>query len=208
MLISFEGIDGCGKSTQIKLLKTWLEERGYHVHVYREPGGAELSETIRKLLLDPAHEIDPVTELLLFSSARSHLTHSVIEPLLKQQKIVILDRFYDSTTAYQGFGRNVISQKDIQIINRIATHHITPDITFYLSLSIEDAQERRGDKDGKGGDRMERSGRKFYENVIKGYEWIASNEPERVITINASRERSSTAAEVQSHIKDWLNNSD
>jgi len=130
MLITFEGIDGSGKSTQIDLLRQYLKEMGFRVEVFREPGGTDVSEMIRGMLLNPEIDIDPVTELLLFSSARSQLVAEKVLPLLKEEVIVILDRFFDSTTAYQGFGRQSLPIKQIQQINSIATHDLTPDITF------------------------------------------------------------------------------
>src|SRR6056297_3621849 len=142
MLITFEGIDGSGKSTQIDLLRQYLKKKGLRVEVFREPGGTDVSEMIRGMLLNPEIDIDPVTELLLFSSARSQLVSEKVLPLLKEEVIVILDRFFDSTTAYQGFGRQSLPIKQIQQINSIATHDLTPDITFYYRLGREEAADR------------------------------------------------------------------
>src|SRR5512136_231101 len=126
MLITFEGIDSSGKTTQLLLLEQWLRLRGIPALVIREPGGTTLSEKIRSLLLDPAHgEMHEITELLLFSAARAQLTHEVILPALRQNITLISDRFFDSTTAYQGYGRG-IDLDAIRRINGLATHEVRP----------------------------------------------------------------------------------
>ncbi|MEX2600708.1 MAG: dTMP kinase [Balneolaceae bacterium] len=183
MLISFEGIDGCGKSTQISLLRNWLESEEYPVQMFREPGGVELAEQIRSLLLNTSHVVDPVTELLLFSAARSQLIAEQVKPLLEAGEIVILDRFYDSTTAYQGFGRESVPLEEIRTLNRIAGHGLVPDLTFYLRISYELSQERTA---GGEKDRMERSGEPFFTRVIAGFDKLARDEP-RFRTLDASR---------------------
>ncbi len=202
MLITFEGIDGSGKSTQISLLKEKLLEMGYRVEVLREPGGTDVSEMIRGMLLNPELEIDPITELLLFSSARSQLVAEKVKPLLKENVMVILDRFYDSTTAYQGFGRNSLPLNEIQQINEIATHHIKPDLTFYLRLSLQEAIERtqRFEKD-----RMERSGNAFFERVSEGFDHLASTEA-RFKTIEGGREASKVHEEIMKVLHKHLKN--
>jgi dTMP kinase len=183
MLITFEGIDGSGKSTQISLLKEYLVKRDHEVVVLREPGGTDISELIRGMLLNPEIEIDPVTELLLFSSARSQLIAEKVKPLLEKGTIVILDRFYDSTTAYQGYGRKSIPIDQVHQINNIASHGIKPNVTFYLRLSLEESAKRTAHMQK---DRMEQSGIEFYQNVIKGFDKLAEDE-ERFVTIDASK---------------------
>lgn len=192
MLITFEGIDGSGKSTQISLLKEKIKESGKEVVVLREPGGTDISELIRGMLLNPEIEIDPVTELLLFSSARSQLIAEKVKPLLSDNVVVILDRFYDSTTAYQGYGRGSLPIDQVHQINRVASHGIAPDLTFYLRLSLEESAKRTAHMQK---DRMEQSGVEFYENVIKGFDELAKSE-ERFITIDASK----SPDEVHQHI--------
>ncbi|MDR8392352.1 dTMP kinase [Aliifodinibius sp. S!AR15-10] len=182
MFITFEGIDGSGKSTHIDLLREKLEEEGYHVEVFREPGGTELSEKIRSLLLDSQLDIDPVSELLLFSAARAQLISERVIPLLEEGAVVILDRFYDSTTAYQGYGRSSASLDAIAELNELASHHREPDLTFYLQISLEESKNRTA-KLPK--DRMEQSGDKFFRKVIEGFEKLASSE-NRIIAIDAS----------------------
>lgn len=202
MLISFEGIDGSGKTTQIELLRDYLTQTGNKVRVFREPGGTDVSEKVRNLLLDPDNEIDPVTEMLLFSSARSHLVKNAIHPALEDGTIVILDRFYDSTTAYQGFGRQVMSPDEILKINEMASHHTEPDVTFYLHLSYEDALKRRTDRETE--DRMERADKQFFERVIKGYEWLADTQSHRFKTIQARQNVETTHALILDHIKTMI----
>lgn len=183
MLITFEGIDGSGKSTQISLLKEHLSKSGKEVQVLREPGGTDISELIRGMLLNPEIEIDPVTELLLFSSARSQLIAEKVKPLLAKGVVVILDRFYDSTTAYQGYGRKSIPIDQVHQINKIASHEIAPDVTFYLRLSLEESAKRTAHMQK---DRMEQSGIEFFQNVIKGFDELSKSE-ERFVTIDASK---------------------
>ncbi len=174
MLITFEGIDGCGKSTQIRLLEQWLRENNIHFSLFREPGGTNLSETIRSMLLNSGVDMNPVTELLLFSAARSQLISEKVKPLLEEGRVVILDRFYDSTTAYQGYGRNSAALDQIEALNKLAGHNLVPDITFYLKIELEEA-ERRTRNDSK--DRMEKSGREFFQKVIDGFDRISKNNP-------------------------------
>lgn len=200
MLITFEGIDGSGKSTQISLLRDYLVEAGHEVQVFREPGGTDVSEMIRGMLLNPDLEIDPVTELLLFSSARSQLVAEKVRPLLAKNVIVILDRFYDSTIAYQGFGRKSMPLKHIKQINAVATHNLVPDFTFYLRLSLEEARERTKNFEK---DRMERAGNTFFTRVFEGFEHLAETES-RFKTINAERDIDSIHAEIMKILKPSL----
>lgn len=170
LFITFEGIDGCGKSTQINLFREYLESREVPFHVFREPGGTLLSEQIRTMLLHSRDEMNEVTELLLFSAARSQLIREKVIPLLEAGNMVILDRFYDSTLAYQGYGRKAADIKKITELNSLAAHNLTPDLTFYLKISPEIAAERtrRQEKD-----RMEREGIPFFTKVAEGYNQIA-----------------------------------
>ncbi len=187
MLITFEGIDGSGKSTQLTRLKDRLVKKGYAVHVYREPGGTDVSETIRSLLLNPDIDINPVTELLLFSAARSQLIAEKVIPDLEKGDVVLLDRFYDSTVAYQGYGRKSLSIPEIHQLNKVAAHGLEPDLTLYIHVSLEQARERRGFVDS---DRMEKSGTSFYEQVIDGFEKLSLSE-ERFEKIDGSDDEDS-----------------
>lgn len=197
MFITFEGIDGSGKSTQISLLKSYLSTKDIQCHIFREPGGTDISERIRSLLLHDTDEMDPVTELLLFSSARSQLIAEKVIPLLDKNETVILDRFYDSTVAYQGYGRESAPLNDIDHLNRIAAHGLVPDLTFYLRLSIEDANRRTLSTEK---DRMEKSGKAFFSKVSNGFDEL-SNREERFKTIDANREKSIVHQEIVNHVK-------
>lgn len=181
MLISFEGIDGCGKTTQIMLLSERLKRENIPVEVLREPGGTGLSEKIREILLNPDVEMNSVTELLLFSAARSELVSQRVKPLLAHNTIVILDRFFDSTVAYQGFGRGSLPIDQIHKINSIAAHGLKPDITFYLDIDVESAAKRR---ESQQSDRMEKSGHAFYERVRDGFRHFAAQE-KRFVMLDA-----------------------
>lgn len=198
MLITFEGIDGSGKSTQISLLKNKLIEHGHDVRVFREPGGTEVSELIRGMLLNPELDIDPVTELLLFSSARSQLIAEKVKPLLEEGVMVILDRYYDSTTAYQGYGRKSMSIQEIDEINKIATHNVVPDVTFYLRLTLQQAAERTQHVRK---DRMEQSGDSFFKRVIQGFEELATKE-KRFKVIDANRAPNAIHEDVYAIVQD------
>jgi dTMP kinase len=173
-------------------LKERLIKEGYRVQVFREPGGTDVSEMIRGMLLNPDVEIDAVTELLLFSSARSQLVAEKLLPLLNENVIVILDRFYDSTTAYQGFGRKSLPLNQIQMINEAATHGLKPDVTFYLRLSQEEAVKRTRHFEK---DRMERSGDSFFQRVFDGFEQLARQE-KRFRTIEATQDKESIHTEI------------
>jgi dTMP kinase len=191
MLITFEGIDGAGKSTQIKKLVHSLSNKGVDVVTLREPGGTAVAEKIRNILLESSHEISSIGELLLFSASRAELVQEVIMPALAGGKTVILDRFFDSTTAYQGYGRG-LDMGMLRSIIAISACGITPDITFYLDLEPEEALKRKFSKtsiplafDSDELDRMERSGLEFYRHVRKGYLDIMRLNTERVVCINA-----------------------
>jgi len=182
VLISFEGIDGCGKYTQIGLLKKYFIKKETDFSIFREPGGTEISERIRSLLLHETDEMHPVTELLLFSAARSQLIQEKVLPLLKNNKVVILDRFYDSTTAYQGYGRKSADLSSIHVLNTLATHKTVPDITFYLKIDPREAAKRT---DSTLRDRMENAGIHFFREVSKGYDELAQTE-DRIHVIDAT----------------------
>ncbi len=188
MFISFEGIDGCGKSTQLKLVADYLTNLGKKVMAIREPGGNRFSESIRELLLDKSHNLSPVTELLLFESARSHLVETVIRPAIKDGYIVLSDRFFDSTTAYQGFGRE-LDMDDVIHCNSIATRGLKPDVTFYLDVPLEVAAQRAGSGEK---DRIELSGNSFFERVRIGFQELAKMEPQRIIQIDATNSKEQT----------------
>lgn len=200
MLISFEGIDGCGKSTQIELLKEYLSNQNLVFSIFREPGGTVISEKIRALLLHDSNEMNAVTELLLFSAARSQLITEKVIPHLKKGEIVILDRYFDSTTAYQGYGRQSAALNSIKNLNRLASHQAVPDLTFYLKIDPAEAAKRT-DKLDK--DRMERAGSEFFSRVSSGYDTLAESEP-RFFTIDATLKRDVIHKKIVKEIRKFL----
>jgi dTMP kinase len=187
MFITFEGIDCCGKSTQARLLAERMEEAGRDVTQCREPGNTRLSEHIREILLSKQFdEMNERTELLLFAASRAQLVAEVILPSLIEDKSVICDRFYDSTVAYQGYGRQ-LPLEDIIHINRIATQELIPDMTFFIDITPELAFERCSERLAGERDRMEESGIRFYERVIDGYMRLANDDAGRFYVIDGSR---------------------
>lgn len=184
IFITFEGIDGCGKSTQTALCREWLESLGKTVLLVREPGGTKIGEKIRGLLLDKNNDgMAPMTELFLFEAARAQIVEETIKPALEEGKAVICDRFFDSSFAYQGCARGLGAEM-VSRLNKDATGGLAPDITFFLDISVEKAIMRR---EGRGGekDRIESAGDSFQEKVRKGFIRAAS-EDKRIVTIDAS----------------------
>jgi dTMP kinase len=180
MFITFEGLDLAGKTTQIDLLQSHLAKSGKTVRVLREPGGTNIGEKIRTLLLDRGHLVmTDLSEVFLFSASRAQLVREVILPALERGEVVVCDRFYDSTTAYQGWGRGIPIDA-IHTINRTATGGLKPDATFFLDISLEEMESRRIAA-GKGKDRMESNTREFYERVRNGYLDIARTESRFVV---------------------------
>ncbi len=193
-LITFEGIEGCGKTTQARLLVDTLKSAGHDVLAVREPGGSAIAETIRAILLDPANTaITPVAELLLYEAARAQLVAEVIRPALERGAIVVADRFYDSTTAYQGAGRG-LRNVDFTTLNRLATGGIKPDLTIFIDIPAEIGLARA--KNGAAGDRIEREPLEFHNRVRQGFIAISAAEPDRVRRLDGSRDRESIAADV------------
>ncbi|MGE5400133.1 MAG: dTMP kinase [Ignavibacteriales bacterium] len=183
MFITFEGLDFCGKSTQVSLLEDYLIGNNRNVKIIREPGGTVISEKIRDVLLDKKNDKMFIeTEILLFSAARAQLVREIIRPFLKQGYYVISDRFYDSTIAYQGFGRS-IPMEFVNNITQFAVGDTVPDITFFIDVPIEELEKRKNAKGSEELDRIEVSKKSFYENVRKGYHHLAKTE-KRFILIN------------------------
>ena len=176
MFITFEGIDFCGKSTQVKLLKDYLIEQKKEVYLIREPGGTEISEKIREILLDKKNNAMVMeTEIFLFSASRAQLVREVIRPYLQKGYYVISDRFHDSSTAYQGFGRGLSVDAIINIHN-LAIGDTTPDITFFIDIPNSVALERKKNVAHSELDRIEVSDNTFYERVREGYLYLAKKE--------------------------------
>jgi len=198
VFVTFEGTDGVGKTTHIRLLKDWLVKKRNRVVLTREPGGGAVSEKIRRLVLNPRLKMNPLAELFLYQAARADHVDRVIKPALKQGKIVLCDRFTDATLAYQGFGRG-ISRTHIEALSRIATQGLAPDLTVLLclppSLGLKKARARTSH--GKG-DRLENEGPVFQKKVRKGYDWLARQHPSRIKVVNVK----STIQATQKRIRD------
>ena len=181
-LITFEGIDGSGKSTQIKLISEILHKNNIDNIVIREPGGTEISEKIRAILLDNNNTISKYTEALLFLSSRSQLVNEVIKPALNKGCYILCDRYIDSTIAYQGYGRG-IDLSQIKVLNDLAIESIYPDITFILDININTSLSRRLTKSK---DRMEQVNENFLIKVRKAYLEIADDDKKRCIVIDCN----------------------
>ena len=187
MFITFEGIDFCGKTTQVRLLEKYFTDSGREVLVLREPGGTVISEQIREVLLSKKYSgMFSTTEILLFSASRAQLVREVIEPALSQNKIVILDRFYDSTTAYQGNGRG-LSLEEVNFINKMAVQNTIPNITFFLDISIEEMLVRKNKRNSDELDRIEESDFNFFIKVRDAYITLSNIESNRFFRINAEQ---------------------
>lgn len=176
MFISFEGIDFCGKSTQVELLKKYFEKKGKSVQIIREPGGTEISEKIRDILLDKKNnKMFMETELLLFSASRAQLVREKIVPFINAGFVVISDRFHDSSTAYQGFGRG-LPIESVLSVHKLAVGNTIPDITFFIDIPVSVAVKRKAEKNHLELDRIEVSSNDFFEKVRSGYLTLAKNE--------------------------------
>ena len=184
IFITMEGPDGSGKSTQIELLRSYLEEKGYDVIITREPGGTVISEAIREIILNKDFtEMSSMTELMLYASARAQLVSEVIGPAIDSGKAVISDRFVDSSVVYQGIARG-LGVDTVYEVNSYAIQGYMPDITFLLDLSAEEGVRRK--KDQKELDRMEQESLDFHRKVVEGYRTLAEKSPDRIIRIDAA----------------------
>ncbi len=187
VFITFEGTEGGGKSTQIQRLATGLQSRGRTIRLLREPGGTPIGEEIRHTLKHSAsnHAMTPETELLLMNASRAQLVREVIRPALAAREIVLCDRFYDSTIAYQGYGRQLDLNLVSSVIN-IAVGETRPHITFLLRVPIEVSEARRASRGSTQRDRFEEADREFFRRVERGYNAIADAEPRRVYPVDAA----------------------
>ncbi len=181
MFITFEGADGCGKTTQIKLIDEYLRSKGYKTLLTREPGSKGLGEKIREILLNYEGEVSSRCESFLFLADRAQHVDCIIKPALQEGTIVLCDRHTDSTVAYQGYGRG-LDIEEIKKLNAIATGGLKPDLTIVFDVDIETSQARVG----KNKDRMESAGIEFFKKVREGFLEIAKEEPQRVKVINSS----------------------
>lgn len=194
-LITFEGIDGSGKSTHLERSRRLLTRLGYRVRVLREPGSTDVAERIRRILLDKRSQMSSVTELLLYEAARADVTHKHIEPLLKSGNIVLCDRFYDSTTAYQGYGRK-LEIKMVRQLHAVAVGKLTPDLTLLFDLDLATAMGRLG----RNPDRLESESRSFFRRVRAGYLEIARRERKRVKVVDSSGSVDDVFAQVEKYL--------
>jgi len=199
MFITFEGIDLSGKSTQIKLLEEFLISKKKKVISVREPGGTGISEKIRDILLDKKNlNMEYVTEFLLFSASRYQLTQEVIIPKLKKNYYVLCDRYFDSSTAYQGFGGK-IDLKTIYSVNKIASGNLNPGITFLINISAEEFVKRKK-AINKTEDRIEQKNLFYYKKVIDGYLKISGDNKKRFVVIDGKK----SIPEIHNIVKDHV----
>ena len=207
IFVSFEGSEGCGKSTQIRLLADRLKSAGHRVVLTREPGGTEIGEQLRQLLQfsKAGHAMTPETELLLFTASRAQLVREVIAPALEAGAIVLADRFLDSTTVYQGVARR-LDPAEVATINRFAVGGTLPDITFVLDLDPAIARQRMQQRTAPAGapDRMESQPAAFFDAVRAGYLALARNHPDRVRLLDAAGTVESLAERIWQEISPRL----
>ncbi len=195
-LISFEGPEGAGKSSILEAILPLLEEKGIPYITTREPGGVDIAEKIRQVILDPDHtSMDAKTELLLYiASRRQHLVERVL-PALAAGKVVLMDRFIDSSVAYQGYGRG-LSVEDIEWLNQFATDGLKPDLTLYFDLDVEEGLARIARNQEREVNRIDLEGLELHHKVRQGYLSLAEKEPERIVKIDASQSFEAVLADV------------
>lgn len=197
IFITFEGCEGCGKSTHSRLLYNYLKKLGYNCIITREPGGTRAGEEIRKILLhSDGINISDMTELFLFESARAQIVMQTIKPALDNKMIVICDRFSDATLAYQGYGGK-IPAKTIKILDKIATEDTKPNLTIILDIDTETGLDRAK---RKGYDRMEKKAISYHRRVKAGYLAIARKEPARVKLVRVEDDVNKTQSNIRSHV--------
>lgn len=199
LFITFEGIDGCGKTTQLNLLKDYLISKGRDVILTREPGGKGLGEKIREILLNYDGEVSSQSEAFLFLADRAQNIDVIVKPAIEEGKVVLCDRHIDSTIAYQGYGRGVDIER-LQLLNNIATSDFKPDLTFVFDIDVETALSRVG----KNQDRMESAGVEFFKKTRNGYLELARLEPQRVKVINSK----DTIENIFEQVKELIDNFD
>ncbi len=197
LFITFEGPEGSGKTTQIRLLADWLREQGQDVLTTREPGGTRIGEAIRSVLLSPAHtEMCAEAEILLFSAARAQIVRELLRPHLARGGVVLCDRFADSTLAYQGYGRR-LDLDTLRQITAFATGGLVPALTICLDLPVAEGLRRKQGGDQAEWNRMERERLDFQERVRSGYLALAASEPARWLVLDALREAEVIQAEIR-----------
>jgi dTMP kinase len=201
LFVTFEGLDGSGKTTQVQRTATWLAEQGYDVLVKREPGGTNLGEAIRDILLDRRWaEMTARTEFLLYSASRAQLVEEIIKPHLeKPRAIVILDRYHDSSSAYQGGGRE-LGLDTVEPMNQFATDLVIPALTYFLDVEWTTCQQRR-QKARSADDRLESNAREFFERTRAAYLELYERYPDRFVRIDASRSEDDVFAEILKELR-------
>lgn len=198
--VTFEGCDGCGKTTQTKMLCAYLEERGVDYVFTREPGGGKISEAIREVILDGKNaEMTDECEALLYAAARVQHLADTVKPALESGKIVLCDRYFDSSFAYQAEGRG-LGEKFVAAINAYAIEKFTPDVTFFIDLSPQEAFLRKHGADEN--DRMELAGAEFHERVYRGFKKQAQNNKERFVVIDGRGSREDMFNKIVSALKE------
>lgn len=197
LFITFEGIDGCGKTTQLENVKKLLEENGIECVTTREPGALKLGSQIREILLHYDGVVADNCEMFLFLADRSQHVETFIKPMLEEGKVVLCDRHTDSTIAYQGYGRGGNVER-LTELNKIATNGLVPDLTLLFDVSVETGHERAG----KNLDRLELAGKEFFERTRQGYLTLAEQNPDRIKVINAEKSKESVYNDVKSLIMD------
>jgi len=208
LFVSFEGPEGCGKTTQIRLLAGWLPSQGFDVLATREPGGTRIGDQIRQVLLDPAHtEMSPAAEILLFSAARAQIVHQVIQPHLERGGIVLCDRFADSTFAYQGYGQG-LDLTALREITHFATGGLEPDATFYLDIPVSEGLKRKAGGDMAEWNRMERKQLEYHHRVREGYLKLAQQNPGRWVVLDAGEEINTLQAQIRAEILQRITNTE
>jgi len=185
-LITLEGPEGGGKSTQVALLRDYLQQAGVPCTVVREPGGTPIGDRIREILLDPqSSDMAIRTEILLYAASRAQVVEQVILPALRRGEVVLCDRFVDSSMAYQGFG-TPWDREEVRMVNRMATGNLRPDRTYLLDVPVEESIRRLQNR-GRGIDRIEQMGRNYHERVRRGFLHLARMEPDRFLVVDACR---------------------
>ena len=205
MFITFEGGEGCGKSTQAKLLAEYLKEKGLEVIHTREPGGTKRGEILREVLLDKSDNMATFTELFLFSAARSEHVEKVILPALKAGKWVISDRYIDSTTAYQIAGRG-LPEDVVRFVNMVSSEGVVPDLTLLLDLDVTEGL-RRVKENRDEITKFEAEDLKFHQKVREKFLEVGRNDPQRIKIINAALDIDKIAKEIENVVKGFLNES-
>ena len=205
--LTFEGIDGCGKSTQLRMLASELRIRGYEVVVTREPGGTQFGNRLREVLLDVEEQVDPLAELLVFAADRAQHVRTMIRPALESNHIVLSDRYADATAAYQGAGRG-FPARTINLAIQLATGGLKPDLTLLFDLPVEMSLKRAQQRhdNGEQPDRLDVEDVAFYERVRDAYLKMANTETERFRIMDASKAIDEVHAQVMTVVNEFFQN--